>query len=163
MYPGEEYGRMSKCFNTQYHHPEKGGMKTGACLKSSCNEQEHHLEVYIDGEKIVCEFDGQVHEFPRTLSASFECPPLRSVCPDLFCPGLCSGKGVCNFESRPPKCDCFDEDDDSDGCYGKDYLADTVAVDKKSNENENAYPNSAWSKGRHITALCLLMALCIII
>jgi hypothetical protein len=73
--------------------------------------------VIING--IVCEFDGQLHDIQQingTEPAQFECPRLSIVCPNLFCPGACSGRGMCNYNVTPPKCDCFDTTDESPLC-----------------------------------------------
>lgn len=76
-----------------------------------------------------------------TLSGAFgttvTCPRLSSVCPDMFCPVNCAGRGMCNFDytddtstaaatmtgekkattnGARPKCQCFDETDTSAGC-----------------------------------------------
>jgi len=152
LYPGEEYGSASKCFNTRFQHPEDGLVDRGACLRTTCNKEDRNLVVHVDGNSLVCEFDGQVRNFPWTQSASFECPPLRSVCPELFCPGLCSAKGICNFESDPPKCECFDEDDTSEGCYGRDYRASA------NEQGDNKNPNSANAKSVALSSIILFFS-----
>jgi hypothetical protein len=49
-------------------------------------------------------------------------PRLSSVYPDMFCPGNYDGRGTCVFDytdgpgTPRPKCQCFDESDDSAGC-----------------------------------------------
>ena len=35
----------------------------------------------------------------------------------MFCPSMCSGKGVCDWSLSKPACKCFDENDLTDGCY----------------------------------------------
>uniref|UniRef100_A0A7S3V3W3 Leishmanolysin-like peptidase n=1 Tax=Chaetoceros debilis TaxID=122233 RepID=A0A7S3V3W3_9STRA len=121
FYPGEIYGKDSKCVFTEYSHPKDGIIRKGACFPTKCNHHNHTATVYVDGENIPCTYDGERHDFPLTTSAVFECPPLRSICPNLFCPAMCSGNGICDYESNPPKCICEDETDDTDGCYGVDF------------------------------------------
>ena len=36
----------------------------------------------------------------------------------LICPGNCSGRGVCDYSRKTPKCSCFDKNDKTLGCYG---------------------------------------------
>ncbi len=151
LYPGEKYGKTSKCFNTKFSHPSEGLVNRGACLRTTCNKEDHNLVVHVDGHSLVCEFDGQIHNFPWTQSASFECPPLRSVCPELFCPGLCSAKGVCNYDADPPTCECFDEDDTSAGCYGKKYR---VSENEKSNDKD---PSSASANRARLTTMVIII------
>jgi len=149
IYPDEVYGSSSKCFNTQFQHPQYGNVNRGACLKSKCNPEDHTLEVYLDGETLNCEFDGQVHDFPLTQTASFECPPLRSICPQFICPALCSARGTCNYDLDPPKCECFDEADKTIGCFGSDYQVDVNDVYEDSvtilNPNSGNQRSSAFS------------------
>lgn len=36
----------------------------------------------------------------------------------MFCPAMCSGKGICNWDAKPyPVCECNDKSDTSAGCY----------------------------------------------
>ena len=135
FYPGEQFGRSSRCVNTEYRHPQEGIIKRGACLKTHCNVDNGTFEVYVDGETLICEEHGQVHDFPWTQTASFQCPPLAAVCPEMICPGLCSSKGTCNYESNPPRCECFDDLDISPGCYGQEYQPPVLIYYTSSDEN----------------------------
>ena len=148
FYPGEKFGRSSRCVNTEYRHPRDGVMKRGACFQTHCNTDNDTLEVYVDGEILICEEHGQVHDFPWTQTATFQCPPLLAVCPEMFCPGLCSSKGKCNYEANPPKCECFDNLDTSPGCFGRGYeppVRSYYSEDNSVLENESsvAYAKSA--------------------
>jgi hypothetical protein len=66
----------------------------------------------------------------------------------MFCPGLCSSKGKCNYEANPPKCECFDNLDTSPGCFGRGYeppVRSYYSEDNSVLENESsvAYAKSA--------------------
>ncbi len=117
LYQEEEYGSNSKCFNSVFEHPTHGDISRGVCLQSFCNYVDRTLEVYIGGEKIVCN-DDEKHQFPLSNSVYFTCPPLLSICPEMACPSMCSGNGFCNYDLVPPQCECYDDDDTSPGCYG---------------------------------------------
>ena len=39
----------------------------------------------------------------------------------MFCPAMCSGKGICKWDAKPiPVCECFDPSDKSNGCFDSD-------------------------------------------
>lgn len=145
-YSSEEYGSTSRCFNTQMTSSQDSQKNRGACFATQCNPQFHNFDVMIDGQRITCEYDGQIHEFPFISNTSFTCPPVHTICPEISCPSLCSGNGKCNYESNPPKCDCFDELDKSSGCFGRDYVEEED-VDKDENTIVQilSYPSSSAS------------------
>ena len=36
----------------------------------------------------------------------------------MFCPSMCSGKGICDWDAKPaPVCKCYDGSDTSEGCF----------------------------------------------
>ena len=36
----------------------------------------------------------------------------------MFCPSMCSGKGICDWDATPtPVCKCHDENDTTEGCF----------------------------------------------
>ena len=36
----------------------------------------------------------------------------------MFCPAMCSGKGICNWDADPvPICECFNPNDKTAGCF----------------------------------------------
>ncbi len=36
----------------------------------------------------------------------------------MFCPAMCSGKGVCDWDADPiPECKCFSANDTTAGCF----------------------------------------------
>lgn len=116
----EEYGTHSKCFNSHVFRSNYGIVKHATCLRAKCNNEKKSIDVYVGDEKLTCSYDGQIHYFRKSSRSYFTCPPLASMCPNLVCPTLCSGKGICNFQTS--KCDCFDKEDTSPGCYGKNYV-----------------------------------------
>jgi len=164
FYPGEQFGESSRCFNTEYRHPQNGNTKRGACLKTHCNLENRTLEVYLDGEVIICEADDQVYDFPWTQTASFKCPPLATACPEMFCPGLCSSKGMCNYAANPPRCDCFDAMDTSQGCYGRDYQS-SVVIEEFTREPETfeSQSNSSDSKSAFFSIVSIILTMYFII
>jgi hypothetical protein len=81
------------------------------------------FQINVGGKWFTCEYDFQKIEidvslaYPQTLT----CPRLSQACPDLFCPFLCAGRGVCNYANTvngtiQPKCECFDPSDTSPSC-----------------------------------------------
>jgi len=165
FYPDEQFGESSRCFNTEYRNPQNGKTKRGACLKTHCNVERHTLEVYLDGEVLICEADGQVHDFPWTQTASFKCPPLATACPEMFCPGLCSSKGMCNYEGNPPRCECFDAMDTSQGCYGRDYQSSVVIEESTGEEpvTSESQPNSSASKSAFFSIVSMISSVYFVI
>lgn len=117
-YPEEQHGSESRCFNTVSEHPNGGGITRAVCLRSKCNQSDRTLDVYLGENVITCENEGDVHHFVSTTLASFVCPKLSSICPQMFCPSMCSGQGICNHGLDQPRCECYDESDTSPGCYG---------------------------------------------
>ena len=135
LYPEEKYGVHSKCFNSIFEHPAHGGIARGVCLQSHCNKIEGTLEVFVGGQIIRCNHDGEKHQLPLSDDVYFVCPPLYSICPAFACPSMCSGQGICNHELDPPQCECYDEDDTSPGCYG-------VGVEYELDDGSDfVYPN----------------------
>jgi hypothetical protein len=42
---------------------------------------------------------------------------LHFASSSMFCPSMCSGKGICDWSLPTPACKCFDETDTTPGCY----------------------------------------------
>eukprot|EP00586_Coscinodiscus_wailesii_P020979 CAMPEP_0172492474 /NCGR_PEP_ID=MMETSP1066-20121228/23654_1 /TAXON_ID=671091 /ORGANISM="Coscinodiscus wailesii, Strain CCMP2513" /LENGTH=588 /DNA_ID=CAMNT_0013262139 /DNA_START=416 /DNA_END=2182 /DNA_ORIENTATION=+ len=120
----ESFGYDAKCFNLA----ESYNSLNAICLKTKCHSKNHVLEVFLGSRKVVCEYDGQVHYLDEEAKGRpmFECPRLATVCPHLFCPANCSGKGTCDYSLSKPKCNCFDPQDQSEGCFGVDFTAQNV-------------------------------------
>lgn len=119
------------------------------CLEATCNPEIGQLQITVlYGITITCQHDGQVHTLlgkagsPNGLPFQIKCPKLSQVCPDLICPDNCSGRGVCQYdeETQVGYCDCFDENDNTTGCYttsmdavyAKVRIDDTVDAPEKS-------------------------------
>ena len=138
----EVYGDNSMCFETSSGE--------GRCYNARCIYDEFNLQVQVDGRWYTCQEDFQ-QIVVSTLSGAFgttvTCPRLSSVCPDMFCPVNCAGRGTCNFDYTNdtstaaatmtgekkattngvrPKCQCFDETDTSAGC------SETFVLDGKN-------------------------------
>lgn len=107
---GEKYGPTSKCFETD--------SRNSVCLETSCNADSQRVEVLIGGTTYSCEYEGQLIGLPG-YPYKFECPSFASVCPDLVCPSMCSGRGICNYNATKPQCLCDDPNDKSPGCWGE--------------------------------------------
>eukprot|EP00594_Rhizosolenia_setigera_P019576 CAMPEP_0178962956 /NCGR_PEP_ID=MMETSP0789-20121207/14706_1 /TAXON_ID=3005 /ORGANISM="Rhizosolenia setigera, Strain CCMP 1694" /LENGTH=847 /DNA_ID=CAMNT_0020647271 /DNA_START=99 /DNA_END=2642 /DNA_ORIENTATION=- len=113
---GEYYGENSKCFETNTGE--------GRCYKAQCLRKERVLKVYLKDKWVTCEEDFQEITFSSLTGAfggSITCPKLSSICPDLFCPANCAGRGICDYDNVvngtvSPACKCFDETDTSPGC-----------------------------------------------
>jgi len=107
---GEYFGSDSKCFNT-----DKQGIPM--CLKSHCNKYYNMVEIIVGEEVLRCKYDFEKIYSPA-LGRTVECPRKSAICPSLFCPANCAGRGVCNFSSWRPTCQCFDQSDTpSMGCF----------------------------------------------
>jgi len=147
--PGEEFSKSSMCFNAKLpspslvkssssnNPPSNSGSNTmpySLCLKARCNKDYRILEINVDGRLFRCAKDFQTHQHPSLSGVTFECPRFSAACPDLVCPSNCSGKGVCNHETG--KCTCFNNQDESFGCYGMTTPSNSK-VDNNFNNNIN--------------------------
>ena len=113
-YQGEESGPSSRCINAD---PNDGSPARAGCFPIECDAAA--FRVRIAGQE--CRFDGEELSVGLTNGNSFGkviCPPLAVVCPDLYCPVACSGRGVCNYDATPPRCECYNPDDNSPACNG---------------------------------------------
>lgn len=109
VYRGESRGLDSRCINGQI-----GSTAVPGCFQIECDAARH--KVIIDGQ--VCDEAGQqlIVSTVDFQSATLICPVLETICPDLFCPGECSGRGVCDYDSEPPRCICADTSDTTAAC-----------------------------------------------
>mmetsp|Transcript_324 Transcript_324/g.780 ORF Transcript_324/g.780 Transcript_324/m.780 type:complete len:819 (+) Transcript_324:199-2655(+) len=116
----EQYGTDSRCFETDLGKP--------ICYQRQCIKDENIVKVFVRDTWHTCSYDFEVikpyESILGLLDFTFTCPRLSAVCPDLFCPANCSGRGICEFKvdesnpKSPPRasCKCFDESDTSPGC-----------------------------------------------
>lgn len=176
----EEYGDSSMCFETTSGE--------GRCYKAKCLYDEFKLSLNVDGRWYTCDKDFDQIEV-ATLSGAFgttvTCPRLSSVCPDMFCPVNCAGRGVCKFDYedeetgvKRARCECFDPTDTSAGCSetfvldGK-YLRDGTSLTDtlKTNffepliavfvDHPDTWTTASWAWAAALFVVFLLMILCI--
>lgn len=114
---GETFGTNSSCFESTRGE--------GICYNTQCIYSEFVLKVQMQGTWYTCNRDFEEIEIPSTVSSvlgrKIICPRLSSVCPDMFCPANCAGRGTCRFDGveggdERPYCECFDTTDTSPGC-----------------------------------------------
>jgi hypothetical protein len=144
------------------------------------------LRINVLGEWIKCDSDFQEHTISvgqGLLKTTISCPRLSQACPDLFCPFLCAGRGVCNYENEVngtivPKCECFDSNDTSAGCSdslipdGK-FLEDGSGLFNNLEENffdplikvfvdhPDAWTSASWAWASGLLSVFLILLLCI--
>jgi len=98
------------------------------CLEYECKDGT--IEFSVDnGDSYKCSNDFEV--VTTKSGEEIICPRYTAVCSEYVCPSNCSGRGVCNFDTN--KCECFDKDDDSEGCYG--FLPSSSQGPPSSGEN----------------------------
>jgi len=120
-YEFEKYGQFSRCYETDGLRP--------VCLETFC-EPDHSVVVRVDSENITCEYDGQAHFLPN-FNTSILCPRLAVICPELYCPQNCAGKGKCDFVTKT--CKCVDETDFTLGCTNSIHIIPPKLVGASSN------------------------------
>ena len=108
---GEYYGPDSRCVETD------GSRSYSLCLQTNCNQDLGQVEILADGQKRICDYDGQVHILSDGVR--IKCPKAALICPELFCPGNCAGRGECVYSSEQTlaKCMCDSEEDTTRGCF----------------------------------------------
>jgi len=174
----EDYGSESMCYETSSGE--------GRCYRSKCVIDEFTLKVNVRGEWRDCQYDFQelnVKVLSGAISTTITCPRLSSVCPDMFCPVNCAGRGVCNFSNNingtiRPKCECFDPDDTSIAC-SQSFKFDGRYIDDSSLlksflrkgifdslvavfvDHPDKWTTASWAWAGGLFVLLLLMILCI--
>ncbi len=176
---GEKFGENSNCFESTRGE--------GICYTSKCIYDEFKLQVQMHGTWFECEHDFQEIDIPTTVSSVLNrkiiCPRLSSVCPDMFCPANCAGRGHCNFDAevngvKRPQCECFDKTDTSKGCTtslqldGK-YIEDSsglINIDVKGMfddlvavfvDDPQSWNTASWCWASGLFGLFLILLLCI--
>ncbi|KAL3794367.1 hypothetical protein ACHAWO_007342 [Cyclotella atomus] len=120
---GEYYGSDSRCVETD------GSRSYSLCLQTKCNHNLGLVQIIAGGQKRTCEYDGQIHtilfQYDGDGPLRIKCPKASLVCPELFCPANCAGRGDCLFRSKgtistsepQARCVCDSAFDTSDGCF----------------------------------------------
>ncbi|CAB9497966.1 Leishmanolysin-like peptidase [Seminavis robusta] len=139
-YAGEESGPSSRCINafSDVYTQRNRRVFRPACMHVECDLERRRVLLGTGEFQQVCDHDGQVLKIPTAEEEFLECPRLASVCPQMFCPASCSGRGLCDYNAQPyPQCRCVDPEDTSDGCYGADDST-PQDVTRQSKEGEVA-------------------------
>eukprot|EP00986_Skeletonema_menzelii_P018567 scaffold26658_cov153-Skeletonema_menzelii.AAC.2 len=109
----EVFGASSRCIDDSY------GIRP-MCLNVICGETGRDAGKVIletgSGKQGRCEYTGQVLRLPGGTDVI--CPSFAQICPQSVCPGLCSGRGECDYTQSPPRCSCFNREDTSPHCNG---------------------------------------------
>jgi hypothetical protein len=109
----EVFGTSSRCID------DSDGIRP-LCLNVICGETGRDAGIVIletgDGRQGRCEYTGQVLRLPG--GSDVICPSFAQMCPGSVCPGMCSGRGECDYTQSPPRCSCFNRDDTSPHCNG---------------------------------------------
>eukprot|EP00804_Cyclotella_cryptica_P014369 CCRYP_015535-RA/>CCRYP_015535-RA protein AED:0.09 eAED:0.09 QI:195/1/1/1/1/1/7/661/880 len=137
---GEYYGADSRCVETD------GSRNYSLCLRTKCNTQLGLVQIFAGGQKRTCEYDGQVHtiifQYDGAGPLRIKCPKASLVCPDLFCPANCAGRGDCVFRPKSTistseplgRCLCDSPTDESSGCFNTELtFPDMYGYDDTSN------------------------------
>ena len=109
----EVFGPSSRCIDdSEGNRP--------LCLNVICGETGRDAGKVIletgSGKQGRCEYAGQVLRLPG--GSDVICPSFTQICPEMVCPGLCSGRGECDYSQDIPQCSCFDRADTSPSCNG---------------------------------------------
>jgi hypothetical protein len=119
----EYYGSDSRCVETD------GSRSYSLCLQTKCNENLGLVQIIAGGQRRTCEYDGQIHtilfQYDGDGPLRIKCPKATLVCPELFCPANCAGRGDCLFRSKgtistsepQARCVCDSPLDTSNGCF----------------------------------------------
>jgi len=175
----EYYGEGSKCYNTN--------TGSGRCYLTQCaREPFPHVKVNIRGTWFDCEKDFQEITFQTNnagiLNGELICPRLSSVCPNLFCPANCAGRGVCDYEhvvngTIRPTCKCFNQNDTSVACTDSyipkgDFQLDNLPSITASLgffdplisvfvDAPQSWDTVTWAWAAGLLALLLMMVICV--
>lgn len=136
----EYYGEDSRCVETD------GTRSYSLCLQTTCNVDLGLVQINAGGQTRTCEYDGQIHtilyQYDGNGPLRIKCPKAALVCPDLFCPANCAGRGECVFRPKgtistsdpPAKCVCDSTSDSSDGCFNSELsFPETYGYDNAAN------------------------------
>lgn len=130
---GETYGPNSRCIETD------GSRNYSLCLQTRCNARLGKVQIMAGGQQRTCQYDGQIHkilyDYNGNGDLTIKCPKAALICPNLFCPANCAGRGTCRYatdrydddysnddgydtsSSALAQCVCNSDDDYTAGCY----------------------------------------------
>jgi len=122
-YGFESFGNDdSTCFNTI------GDIDRPLCLSIQCIESGDDITVVVsvgNRGKVNCEADGQLIDVPGFNDVKIECPRREILCPEMFCPANCSGRGICRHGVLNG-CQCFDPNDASPLCENSPVVSPSI-------------------------------------
>ena len=141
-----------------------------------------NFQIEVGGKWRTCEFDFQEIDFGFGIG-TLVCPRLSQVCPDLFCPFNCAGRGVCNYEANingtiRPQCECFDQNDTSAGCSDSlippgNFLDDSTGLFDNIEEtffdpfisvfvdHPSKWTSASWAWAAGLLAVLLILLVCL--
>lgn len=138
--PREYYGADSRCVETD------GSRSYSLCLQTKCNKNLGLVQIIAGGQRRTCEYDGQIHtilfQYDGDGPLRIKCPKAALVCPELYCPANCAGRGDCVFRQKGTistseplaTCNCDSPSDKSDGCYDSELtFPEAYGYDSPSN------------------------------
>lgn len=99
------------------------GSDSAVCLKATCNTNKRTFDFYVGQDVYSCKESSQVVIIDSFENLTIQCPRLTAVCPDMFCPSMCSGKGLCDWSLSVPVCKCFNDMDTTLNCNDSDPAA----------------------------------------
>ena len=130
---GEKFAPDSKCFNTKNADP--------LCLRAKCNDALKSIDVYIGDMVLSCDEDFELLSIPN-FNVEIECPRISQMCPNMFCPSNCAGRGVCDYNATAKCtdgkcryaaiCRCFNETDESPFCLQTNLLPNDIIEEDKA-------------------------------
>ena len=143
--------------------------------------------VKVRGEWHTCHDDFQTIDVKISdtglLPITIVFPRLSTVCPDMFCPANCAGRGICDFAAVVngtvrARCNCFNESDTPPGYAetgeldGK-YLQDSDGLVSRLErtifdpliavfvDDPSTWSNTSWAWASNFFALFLLIVICL--
>lgn len=158
----------------------------GRCYRTACVKDLMAVKINVRGEWLTCSYDFERLETrvgAGLLQQTIICPRLSSICPELFCPFNCAGRGTCNYAHTVngtvrPKCECFDSSDTSEGCSDSMipegvFLDDATGLFNNLEENffdplisvfvdhPDAWTSSSWAWAAGLLTVFFVLLLCI--
>jgi len=141
FYEGESVGTNSRCINAFHHQQlENSTSNAGsvifrpACMTVTCDMEAGVVRIGQGASEQVCTADGEILPAIGPDGASFICPRLAALCPEIFaCPEDCWGRGECvfpdgisgedeSYSARRPFCQCFEETNNTDFACAPPYI-----------------------------------------